>query len=196
MHSHGRRHTTPGDRGQFARRPEFPDLFGWGWGPGRGPHGRGRGRGPRGGRARRGDIRAAILALLSERPMHGYEMIQELEERTDGIWRPSPGSIYPTLQLLEEQGLIAADGSSGKKRFELTAEGRAELDAAAGSQKPWEEVTEGIDPTHRQLRDSIFGIVMAIKQVAEAGTDGQKAEVVDIMAETRRRLYAILARDE
>ena len=193
---HRNREDTSGHhREHFHRRPEFPDFFGWGPGFGRGPHGHGRG-GPRGGRARRGDIKAAILTLLSERPMYGYEMIQELEDRTDGIWRPSPGSIYPTLQLLEERGLISADESSGKRRFELTDEGRAEVVAKEGSKKPWDEVTEGINPASRQIRDSLFGIVTAVKQVAEAGTDSQKAEIIEIMTETRKRLYAILARDE
>src|SRR6478672_10560969 len=86
----------------------------------RGPrYGRGRG-GPR---ARRGDVRAAVLALLAERPMHGYEMIKEIEERTDGAWTPSAGSIYPTLQMLEDEGLIRGEESDGKRRFTLTEEG-------------------------------------------------------------------------
>ena len=88
----------------------------------RSSHWRGRGRG--GARAKRGDIRAAVLALLAEKPAHGYEMIKELEERTGGAWRPSPGSIYPTLQLLEDEGLIKGNESEGKRRFELTDEGR------------------------------------------------------------------------
>src|SRR6478735_6661636 len=88
----------------------------------RGPrYGRGRG-GPR---ARRGDVRAAVLALLDERPMHGYEMIKELEERTQGAWVPSPGSIYPTLQLLEDEGLIRGEESDGKRRFALTDAGKS-----------------------------------------------------------------------
>jgi DNA-binding PadR family transcriptional regulator len=133
--------------------------------------------------------------------MHGYEMIQELEERTDGIWRPSPGSIYPTLQLLEERGLVVGDDSSGKKLYDLTAEGRAEVlqaeaPGAETPRKPWEEVTDGIDPHRRQLRKSIAALVVAIKQVAEAGTSAQKARVVDILAETRRSIYAVLAEEE
>ncbi len=89
------------------------EWAGFGPGPGFGPppkvmRRRVRGAGGRRG-ARRGDVRAAVLALLAERPMHGYEMIQELESRTDGMWRPSPGSIYPTLQLLEDEGLVSAE---------------------------------------------------------------------------------------
>ena len=80
-------------------------------------------RGGGGGRARRGDVRAAILALLQERPMHGYEIITELASRTADVWRPSPGSVYPTLQLLEDEGLVNSVESAGKRRFSLTAEG-------------------------------------------------------------------------
>src|ERR687889_266882 len=87
---------------------------------GRHRHGYGRG-GPR---ARRGDVRAAVLALLDERPMHGYEMIKEIEERTGGIWKPSAGSIYPTLALLEDEGLVRGEESDGKRRFTLTDEGK------------------------------------------------------------------------
>src|SRR6478736_4656246 len=88
------------------------------------PHHHHRSGGPRRGRggprARRGDVRAAILALLAEQPMHGYEMIKEIEERSGGYWRPSAGSIYPTLQLIEEEGLITGEESDGKRRFSLT----------------------------------------------------------------------------
>src|SRR5436190_4004862 len=120
------------------------------------PFGGGR-RGRRGGpgrRARRGDVRAAALALLNERPMHGYEMIQELEERTDGVWRPSPGAVYPALQLLEDQGLVVADAEAGKRLFSLTDAGREEA-VTAGDRKPWDAVTEGIDPQQFKLRDAI-----------------------------------------
>src|ERR1700739_4392647 len=98
-----------------------------------GPHRGGRGEegrerdGVRGrrGRGRRGDVRYAILALLQERPMHGYEMMQELAERTQGLWRPSPGSLYPALQLLEDQGYVRSESADGRRQFTLTEEGRA-----------------------------------------------------------------------
>src|SRR5882757_9542254 len=105
-------------------------------------HGRGRG-GPR---ARRGDVRAAILALLAERPMHGYEMIKEIEERTSGAWTPSAGSIYPTLQMLEDEGLIRGEESDGKRRFTLTDEGSAQQQEKAGEVTPWDAVTAGAAP--------------------------------------------------
>jgi DNA-binding PadR family transcriptional regulator len=154
-------------------------------------------RGRRGGpgrRARRGDVRAAALALLSERPMHGYEMIQELEERTDGVWRPSPGAVYPALQLLEDQGLVTANAEAGKRLFSLTEAGREEA-AKAGDRKPWDDVTEGIDPTQFRLRDSLGPIAVAARQVAMAGTAAQQSAAVEILAETRRKLYALLAED-
>src|ERR1700691_3069161 len=102
--------------------------------PGRGGHG-GRTGGRRGGR---GDVRAAILALLAERPMHGYEMLEELSRRTQELWRPSPGSLYPALQLLEDQGLVRSVTADGRRRFELTADGRA-LSQPAGP-APWESM--------------------------------------------------------
>ena len=157
----------------------------------RGPsHGRGGG-----GRARRGDVRAAILALLAERPMHGYEMIQELLDRTRGAWRPSPGSVYPALQLLENDGLIRGRESSGKRQFELTEAGRAERERAERERTPWEEVVDGVSPSQGQLRDAIGQIIAAADQVAWAGSDAQKARAVEVLVETRRRLYTILAED-
>src|SRR6476469_6636915 len=101
---------------------------------------RSRSRGRGGPRARRGDVRAAILALLADRPMHGYEMIQELEERTRGAWSPSAGSIYPTLQLLEDEGLIEGTESDGKRRFALTDSGREQAGKRRSDSTPWDEV--------------------------------------------------------
>ena len=95
-----------------------------GSGRGHGGHG-GHGHGGGGHRGRRGDVRAVILALLAERPMHGYEMLEELSRRTSGLWRPSPGSLYPALQLLEDQGLVRSVEEQGRRRFELTEAGRA-----------------------------------------------------------------------
>src|SRR4051794_41372321 len=146
-----------------------PEGFGYGGRRGR--------RGGPGGRARRGDVRAAALALLTERPMHGYEMIQELEERTDGVWRPSPGAVYPALQLLEDQGLVTADAEAGKRLFSLTDTGREEA-AKAGDRKPWDDVTEGIDPQQFKPRDSLAPIAGAARQVALAGAGDPKGAPV------------------
>jgi DNA-binding PadR family transcriptional regulator len=167
------------------------------WGPPFGPPGFGfglRGRGPRG-RARRGNVRAAILALLAERPMHGYEMIQELATRTNGMWQPSPGSIYPALQLLEDEGLIASQQTEGKRLYSLTDAGRAEAERQPSAQTPWDQMTAGVDPAMFGLRDAAFQVGVAVMQVAQAGTEGQQAEALEILTETRRRLYSILAQD-
>jgi DNA-binding PadR family transcriptional regulator len=171
-----------------ARRGAFPG-FEDGWS-------RGRGRGHvRGHRQRRGDVRAAILALLTDRPMHGYEMIQEISERSGGFWRPSPGSVYPTLQLLSDEGLITTPGGAGAKRlFELTEEGRAE--AAKQETPPWEQVTDQVDPQDVELRTAMDQLTSAVVQVAQAATSAQKTRAVETLNETRRAIYAILGSTE
>jgi DNA-binding PadR family transcriptional regulator len=172
-----------GGFGPFGHgHPPFPPPGPWGF------PGRGRGRGRRG----RGNVRAAILALLAERPMHGYEMIQELESRTGGVWRPSPGSVYPTLQLLEDENLITGEEVEGRKRFALTETGRAEAERHA-QRAPWEEATEGIAPAAFGLRTAILQVGEAAWTVASAGTEAQQAKALEVLNESRRRLYAILA---
>jgi DNA-binding PadR family transcriptional regulator len=163
-------------------RPPFPP-------PGHGHHGRGRQRG----RGRRGgNVRAAILALLSERPMHGYEMIQELDSRTGGVWRPSPGSVYPTLQLLEDEGLIVSEESEGRKRFTLTEAGQAEATAAAAN-APWSEFSDETVSSGQDTKEAIFGIMNALRQIGFEGDREQWQRAVAVLNETKRKLYAILA---
>jgi DNA-binding PadR family transcriptional regulator len=145
-------------------------------------------------RARRGDVRAAILALLAERPMHGYEMIQELEERTKGTWKPSAGSIYPTLQLLEDEGLIKGTEADGKRQFELTEDGRTQNDERTGD-APWEEVTAGANPEVLSLAHSLKQINAAVAQVFRAADDAQRARVRELLDETRRKIYGVLSED-
>ncbi len=170
--------------------------FGFGWrGPfpphGHGPHGRGRGRGrERGGR--RGNVRAAILALLTERPMHGYEMIKELDTRTGGVWSPSPGSVYPTLQLLEDEGLITSEESGGRKRFTLTEAGQPEATAAAAD-APWNEFSEETVSSGQDTKEAIFGIMNALRQIGFEGSPEQWQRAVAVLQETKRKLYGILA---
>jgi DNA-binding PadR family transcriptional regulator len=153
-----------------------------GWGPPR--HGYG------GRRVRRGDIRGAILALLKERPMHGYEMIQELERRTDGAWRPSAGSIYPTLQLLEDEGLVVGQESEGRRRFALTDAGRTEADQR--ERPPWEEIGGEAAGPGAGLRDAGFQLGAAVMHAARTGNAEQIAAVRDVLLDARRRIYAIL----
>ncbi len=188
-HRHG-----PDVEGDRRRRHAFDDgrWAGPPWGgPGRGVGGgRGRGRG----RARRGDVRAAVLALLAERPMHGYEIIGELAERTDGVWKPSPGSVYPTLQLLEDEGLVVGEEQDGKRRFSLTDEGRQKV-ADRGGPPPWDQITQGVDPGERDLWEAFRHVVMACRQVSAAGSPDQRRRAVEILTEARKKLYGILAED-
>jgi len=135
-----------------------------------------------------------VLVLLTERPMHGYEMIKEIEGRTEGIWRPSAGSIYPTLALLEDEGLVRSEESEGKRRFALTDEGREQAEAHEGK-SPWEQVTAGADPGEVRLRDAFLALRAAILQVGMAGTKEQAARARDLLEETRKKVYAILAED-
>lgn len=166
------------------------------------PFGRGFGRGfrgpwdLRGPRARRGDVRAAILALLAEQPMHGYQVIQELESRSGGAWRVSPGSVYPTLQMLEDEGLIAGQEVEGKRVYSLTDAGRAQVESRKESGRaPWEEVAGDGDETLHGLRDAALKLGAAAMQVAHAGSREQVDRAVAILNDARRQLYAILAED-
>ncbi|MFT3865287.1 MAG: PadR family transcriptional regulator [Solirubrobacterales bacterium] len=181
-HSHRHPRHPGGGLDEFARSRGFG-------GPGFGPGGRGRGRGPR---ARRGDIRAAVLALLADRPMHGYEMIKETEERSEGAWTPSAGSIYPTLQMLEDEGLIRGEDSDGKRRFSLTDEGRKAYEEKSGDVAPWDAVRAGFPTGHLALRHTIGQLILAVKAAAD-GTEDQQKQVRELLDETRRKIYRILA---
>ncbi|WP_307664757.1 PadR family transcriptional regulator [Streptomyces sp. V1I1] len=188
-HGQGHGHCGPGHqgRGDFEGRRGAFGPFGPPFG---GPFGRGRGGGR--GRARRGDVRASILALLKDRPMHGYEMIQEIGERSGGAWRPSPGSVYPTLQLLEDEGLITNESEGGKKLFTLTDSGRAE--AESGPEAPWEEAGRGVDwETVNEIRQAGFGLMEAFGQVWKTGSTEQRQKAVAVINEARKKLYLILA---
>jgi DNA-binding PadR family transcriptional regulator len=211
---HLRDHLREQDPGHDPFDPGLGDNFRFGPGPGRGrgfefgfdPRGgfgfgfggpggpRGRGRGGRG-RGKRGDVRAAILKLLAERPMHGYEMIQEIAERTQNLWRPSPGSVYPTLQLLVDEGLLVARESEGsKKLFELTDDGRTAAEKI--ETPPWEEIAEGIEPGHVNLRSAVGQLMGAVAQSAYATTEEQQQRIVDIVNNARREIYGILGESE
>jgi DNA-binding PadR family transcriptional regulator len=194
MHDH---HTGEGRMRGFGFPPGFP-FGGGGPGFGGGPGGWGgpEGRGPRrGGRGSRPNVRPAVLALLLERPMHGYEIIQELESRTGGIWRPSPGSVYPTLQLLEDEGLIEPEESTGRKSFRLTEDGRPEAETAAQN-PPWGQFTDDTMSQVQDFRDAAVGIMSALKQVGFNGTPEQREKALSVLNETKRKLYAILADSE
>ena len=127
--------------------------------------------------------------------MHGYEIISELSQRTEGLWQPSPGSIYPTLQLLEDEGLVTAqaDETGGKRRYALTEEGqRAAADVAHGP-APWEAVAAGAPEGARALRQSLVKLMPVVRQVMMSGGPREYEEVAKLLDDTRRRIYAILA---
>ena len=146
-------------------------------------------------RARRGDIRSAILALLGEGPMHGYQIMNELAERTGGVWRPSPGSVYPTLQQLEDEGLVRElESAGGRHTFELTDEGRAAAEALE-TQTPWEAVADESEAAALELRELVFQVMAAARQVVQTGEASQLGQAKDVLREARQRLYRILAED-
>lgn len=160
--------------------------------------GRAFGRGPTfgggRGRRRRGDVRAALLLLLAEQPRNGYQLMQAVEELSGGRWRPSPGSIYPTLSQLEDQGLIQATERDGAKLFEITPAGRKHLGERHEHPPPW--VDEDEPAAFRDLRSQVKQLHIAAVQVAHAGRDEQIAAAAEALADARRKLYLILAEDE
>src|SRR3954471_10861969 len=192
MHAHA--HVMPywlamsghrGHRGRPHRRPHG----GQGFGP---PFGPGFGRGPR---ARRGDVRAALLVLLAEEPRNGYGLMQEIERRSDGVWRPSPGSVYPALQQLEDEELVRSEESDGRRVFALTDAGRAHVEEnreAFG--EPWADL--GVGAATIEMRDLLWQAGAAAMQVMHSGNEAQIARAQEVLAETRRSLYRILADDE
>jgi DNA-binding PadR family transcriptional regulator len=147
-----------------------------------------------GSRMGRGDVRAAVLALLAEKPMHGYQIIREIEERSKGTWKPSAGSVYPTLQLLADEGLISAEESNGRKTYALTAAGREEV-AASGASAPWETAGAGGGSSFSALPKAGMELAQAAAQVGRTGSPEQIHQAVTVLDEARRRLYSILAQD-
>lgn len=140
----------------------------------------------------KGDVRTAVLALLADKPMHGYQIIREIEERSNGSWKPSAGSVYPTLQLLADEGLISAEESNGRKTYALTDAGR---EAVAGSDTtaPWETVGGDDKPGFGALPKAGVELAQAAAQVSRTGTPEQIREAVTVLDDARRRLYSILA---
>jgi DNA-binding PadR family transcriptional regulator len=220
---HGHDHDEPAGPPWRGRRggpglpgPGFGAGFGPGgpgFGPGFGPGGRGGpwawarafggpagaaafgGPGHKGGRARRGDVRAAILVLLEEGPKHGYQLITEFEEKTQGRWKPSPGSVYPVLSQLSDEGLVRPEDVDGRRVFHLTDTGRT---AAAEARERhgdrlWgeDEGGHGLPP----VMESFAGLAAAAWQVAQAGDPAQIERARVVLDEARRALYRVLADD-
>lgn len=143
----------------------------------------------------RGDVRTAVLALLAEKPMHGYQIIQQIEERSGGSWKPSPGSVYPTLQLLADEGLIKAEESNGRKTYSLTEEGREVADAAAGKAAPWEGSGTSESGRSGALPKAGIDLAQAVAQVGRSGSPEQVKEAVAVLEDARRKLFSILAQN-
>jgi DNA-binding PadR family transcriptional regulator len=199
-HAHHHHHQEPPWAAFMTGRPHGGGPGGKGrgrgFGPG-GPFGFGfGGPGPRGPRARRGDVRAAILHLLAEEPRNGYALMQEIEERSGGAWRPSPGSVYPALQQLEDEGLIRPDEAGGRKAFALTDAGREAVEQRGDAPLPWEEAARGPGGEGAELRRLIGGLAAAAMQVAQVGTPDQAAEARRLLEDTRRALYRLLADED
>lgn len=153
--------------------------------------GSGRGAGGRGGRRR--DVRGAVLLVLAVEPMHGYQVMQALAERSGGTWRPSPGAIYPVLSALEDEGLVTISADSGRKVATLTEVGRtaaATITAAGPDPFVRPDGNDGPD-----LRDSVHALTQATREVARSGTREQQESARAILDRARRSLYALLAEE-
>jgi len=161
---------------------------------GGGPFGGGPFGGARG-RRRRGDVRLALLMLLAEEPRNGYQLMQTIEERSGGRWRPSPGSVYPTLAQLEDEGLIRGIDRDGTKLFEITDQGRDRLSQSSVDPAPWEENEDPDAPDLHRIASAVIQIGKAAWQVAQEGDERQIERAYETLAETRRSLYRILAQD-
>jgi DNA-binding PadR family transcriptional regulator len=146
------------------------------------------------GRRRRGDVRAALLMLLAEEPRNGYQLMQEIEERSGGNWRPSPGSVYPILSQLEDEGLIRAVERDGIRLFEITDEGRTHLAQREDPTPPWESED---DLAHvGDLKSQMKALNLATAQLMHVGDERQMQKAVETLTEARRSLYRILAEDD
>ena len=169
----------------FGRGGPFGPFFGGGPGFPRGP------------RARRGDVRAAALLLLAEEPRNGYQIMQEIEQRSGGVWRPSPGSVYPALAQLEDEGLVRLEERDGRRTYVLTDGGRAYVDERRDDLvAPWEEMSESVGDDVASLFREMRQVGMAAGQIGHMGSAHQIAEARSVLANARRALYSLLAEDE
>ena len=202
-----RHNHTPHGLPHHQDRERHHDDFQQGPGPTDGP--RGRRRGPFGGHPRggpeghdrghrhdrqsrrRGAVRVAVLLLLAEESMHGYQLMQTIAERTDGAWSPSPGAIYPTLNQLEDEGLVQIDTSGGRKEVSLTEAGRLHVEE---HQAEWPNPLATEDGP--RLRELMHSLGEAVRQVGRTGTETQRQQAAKELTDVRRRIYLILAGDE
>nr|WP_228374286.1 PadR family transcriptional regulator [Demequina phytophila] len=145
-----------------------------------------------GSRMGRGDVRAAVLALLFEEPMHGYQIIRQIEERTGGRWKPSAGSVYPTLQLLADEGLVTAEMTNDRKVYSLTDAARDEA-ADAAKDAPWAPTETKEAGRIGPLSKAGFDLAQAVAQVGRSGSPEQHEQAVEVLDQARRKIYSILA---
>lgn len=172
----------------------FPPGGGHGGPPFWGPFGRG---GMRGARVKRGDVRSSILTLLAEQPRNGYQLIQEIGERSGGRWRPSPGSVYPALQQLEDEGLIRSEEFEGKKQFALTEAGQAALDEQSeDSVPPWESISEDVSEELLELQQLAGQVMGAVMMIGGSGSEKQQQKARKLLKQLRRSLYQILGDED
>jgi DNA-binding PadR family transcriptional regulator len=177
-HRHGRHRGHRGGWGDFPFGPGFG-------GP---PHGR---------KARRGDVRAAALVLLDEEPRNGYQLMQEIERRSDGAWRPSPGSVYPALQQLEDEGLVRTSELEGRRVFELTDAGHRHVEERREELGiPWEAFSRDVSDETWDLIGLMKDVGFAAVQVLRAGDDAQTEQARKVLTDAKRALYLILADEE
>lgn len=146
-------------------------------------------------RVRRGDVRAAVLILLNEEPRNGYQMIEEICRRSGGIWRPSPGSVYPALQQLEDEGLVQGEESGGRRTYRLTDDGRRHADERSG-EEPWAEVARSLPEDRHELRLVWGQLSEAFVHLTHVASDRQVAETKKVLKDTRRQIFMILAEDD
>ncbi|UVY84458.1 PadR family transcriptional regulator [Brachybacterium sp. NBEC-018] len=191
---HGERRYRPedGERGRRGPRGFGPEGFDprEGFGPRgpRGPHGHGRGRRPR------GDVRTAVLLLLAEEPMHGYQLMQTITDRTSGRWTPSPGTIYPTLSQLEDEGLVETAKESGRKLATLTEAGAAHVaEHREGWSDPFASPDEDADQQIPDVRAAMHDLGGAVREAGRSANAEQLARVTALLTTTKREVYAILA---
>jgi DNA-binding PadR family transcriptional regulator len=184
------RQGRPGAPGGHERQGRHGGGFGppfgrfhFGWGP---P--------PRGPQARRGDVRAAVLVVLADGPLHGYQIIQEIAERSGGVWRPSPGSVYPVVQQLADEGLVRVERAGVRRVVHLTDQGQNFVERHADElAEVWENVSDGVSGAMMELHDLIGQVAAAAAQVAHAGSPAQQAAAGKILSGARRSLYQLLA---
>jgi DNA-binding PadR family transcriptional regulator len=147
-------------------------------------------------RARRGGIRAGILSLLNESPLNGYQIMQALEQRSRGLWRPSPGAVYPALQQLEDEGLVAGESAGAGRTFQITARGRTWLARHPRIARPWEAMTQAVPEVRLGMVGHLRLLRALIEQIAQSGSAHQAEAADRILWEARRALLKLLAEEE